>query len=112
MIEITNFDDAVDYAMELIGSDFEASLKLANAILADPSSYTGPQAAATAQKMAAHRYKIGVVAQQWKIKSSQTKRMQDRLVKDSLMVAYDAIEEIINTLKLAARADMLLATSR
>lgn len=111
-MEIETFDDAVEYAMELIGSDFEKSLRLANSIIEDASNYTGPQAAMTAQKLAVHRYKIGVAAQHWKIEAAKTKKLSDRLIKDSLMVAFTALEEVINTLKLTARSDINVATSR
>lgn len=111
-VKIESFDQAVEYAMELIGSEFEKSLQLCNSILADPADYTGPQAAIAAQKLAVHRYKIGVAAQHWKIEAAKTKKMSDRLIKDSLMVAFTALEEVINTLKLTARADINVATSR
>lgn len=111
-MEIETFDQAIDYAMDLIGSEFEKSLRLCNSILDDPGSYTGPQAAMAAQKLAVHRYKIGVAAQHWKIEATKTKKLSDRLIKDSLMVAFTALEEVINTLKLTARSDINIATSR
>lgn len=111
-VKIESFDQAVEYAMDLIGSDFEKSLRLANTILDDPSQYTGPQAGMAAQKLAIHRYKIGVAAQHWKIEAAKTKKMSDRLIKDSLMVAFTALEEVINTLKLTARSDINVANSR
>lgn len=103
--DLTSFDDVIEYTMDMIGSNFEQALMLANAIIDDPASYTGPQAAMAAIKMATYRLKIGQAAQYWKIKSAKTKKLQDRLVKDSLMTAYDGILEIINTLKITARHD-------
>lgn len=102
---IETFDDALEYTMDLIGAEFDKALQLSNAIIAKPSDYTGPQAAMSAIKMSTYRYKIGLAAQYWKIKSSQTKKLQDRLVKDSLMCAYDGLSEVINTLKITARHD-------
>jgi hypothetical protein len=106
---IESFDDALDYVVEMVGAEFERSIALANSILEEPSKFTGPQAAITAIKLANQRYKIGVAAQYWKIKSAQTKKLDDRLIKDALMVAYDALTEMINTLKLTARHEHELA---
>jgi len=111
-MQIETFDDAIEYVMDLIGSEFEKSLGLANSILENPSDYTGPQAAITAIKLSTHRYKIGIAAQYWKIKSAQTKTLPDRLVKDCLMSAFTGLEEVINTLKIVARHEHELVGSR
>lgn len=100
---ITEFDDAIDYVIELIGSNFKKALEQTNAILEDPQSFTGAQASMAAMKLAAHRTKVGVVAQHWKLKSANTKKPHDRLIKDSLLVLYDGLLELINTLKAVAR---------
>lgn len=105
-LDIETFDDAIDYTIELIGADYEKAIKLANSILEDPNSFmTGPAAAITAIKLAIYRQKIGSAAQYWKIKSSNTKKLDDRLVKDSLIVMFTSLEEVINTLKIVARHD-------
>jgi hypothetical protein len=103
MFSITTFDDAIEYILDLIGSEFEKAINLTNKILENPSDYTGPQAAMSAIKMAGYRMKIGVAAQLWKQRSTNTKKPQDRLIKDALMVMYDGLSEVINTLKLVAR---------
>lgn len=102
-LNIDTFDGAVEYLMDMIGDEFEKTLQTANSIVADPSDYTGPQAAITAIKLATQRYKIGVAAQYWKNKSVGSSNRQDKLIKDALMTAYDALVEVINTLKLVAR---------
>lgn len=108
--DFENYDDVIDYVTDLVNStNFTRTLELAQAILDEPDQYTGPQAAVTAIKLATHRLKIGIAAQQAKITSAQTKKLEDRLSKDALMVAYDAMGEIINTLKLTARHDHELA---
>lgn len=107
--EIDNFDDAVDYVVSMIGSEFEQSYRLANAIIANPGDYTGPQAGITAQKLAAQRYKIGLAAQYWKQKGGTGAKPHDRMIKNALHLAYQALEEVINTLKLTARQDTSLA---
>lgn len=96
-------DQALEYITSLIGEDFEKALGLSAAILANPSDYTGPQAAMTAIKMAGYRYRIGILAQYWKNKCVGGSNRQDKLVKDALMCAYDGLVEVINTLKLTAR---------
>lgn len=101
--EIKTPEDAIEYIVGLIGADFEKALGLSTKILETPTDYTGPQAAMAAIKMSNYRFKIGQAAQYWKIKSAQSKNLQDRLIKDSLMAAYDALQEVINTLKLVAR---------
>lgn len=111
-LKLETFDEAVEYVMDMIGSNFEKALSLGNAILEDPSSYTGPQAAITAIKLANHRYKIGIAAQYWKLKSAQTKSLQDRLIKDCLMATFSGLEEVINTLKIVARHEHELVGSR
>lgn len=111
-MEIETMDEAVDYAIGLIGTEFEKTLQTANSINENPQDYSGSQAAMTAAKLAAWRYKIGIQAEYWKIKAAQTKRLDHRYVKSSLVVAYGALEEIINTLKLNARQDIQIATSR
>lgn len=111
-LEFDSFEEAVEYVMDLVGGEFEKSLQLSQAILANPDQYTGPQAAIAAIKLSNHRYHIGVKAQLAKIKSAQTKNLQDRLVKDALMVGYDALGEMINTLKLTARHDHDLSGTR
>lgn len=109
--DISNFDDAIDYVVSMVGSDFEETMKIANDIIENPENYTGPKAAATAQMLAAHRYKIGVAAQYWKgkaaIKDGGTK--QDQMIKNALHLGWEAIEEVINTLKITARYDHQLA---
>lgn len=111
-LDIEDFDHAIDYISEMIGSSFQKTIALAEEIIENPSNFTGPQAKITAIKLASHRYKIGVAAQQWKIKSAQTKKLSDRLIKDALMVSYDALLEVINTLKLEARHDHDLSGTR
>lgn len=98
-VQITTFDEAVDYMIDLIGSDFKKALTLASHILEDPHSYSGPQATMAAMKLAVHRTRIGVAVQHWKQESARTKKPHDRLIKDSLMVMYDSLLEMINTLK-------------
>jgi hypothetical protein len=100
---IDTFEGAVEYLTSMIGDDFEKALQTANSIIADPSQYTGPLAAITAIKLANQRYKIGMAAQYWKNKSVGSANRQDKLIKDALMTAYDALVEVINTLKLVAR---------
>jgi hypothetical protein len=100
---INTFDEAVEYLIDMIGSEFEKSLRMANTIIENPGDFTGPQAAVTAIKLANQRYKIGMAAQYWKNKSVGSSNRQDKLVKDALMTAYDALVEVINTLKLVAR---------
>lgn len=102
-VSITTFDDAVDYIIDMIGSDFQKALTIANGILNDPSQYSGAQATMAAMKLAAQRTKIGLAAQHWKQEATRTKKPHDRLIKDSLMVLYDSLLELINTLKAAAR---------
>lgn len=104
-LTIEDFEQAIEYIMDQIGSDFDQALRLANGIIAAPNDYTGPQAAQAAVAMAQYRYRIGVAAQYWKVKSAQTKKLQDRLVKDALMSAFTGLEEVINTLKIVARYD-------
>ena len=111
-MEIETMDDAIEYAREIIGGDFEKALQLANSIIDNPSNYTGAQATMAAVKIALYRYKIGLAAQWWKQESTRTKKLSDRLIKDCLMTAYNGLEEVINTLKLSARQDMSLAESR
>lgn len=110
--EIDNFDDAVDYVISMIGSDFERSLKIAEAVLEDPGHYTGRQAARAAVELSAHRYKIGVAAQFWKKRSVQTKKDTDRMVKDALMMAYDAIKDVVDALKKVSTLDYELANAQ
>jgi hypothetical protein len=110
--QVEEFDEAVDYIISMIGSDFEKSVALAGLITENPQDYTGPQALRSAVRLSAYRYKIGLAAQFWKIKSAETKLKKDRLVKDALMLAYDALGEVINTLKLAARHDHDMVSSR
>lgn len=107
--EIDNFDDAVDYVVSMIGSDFEQSFSLANAIIANPSNYTGHQASITAQRLAAQRYKIGLAAQYWKQKGGAGANAHNKMIKNALHLAYQALEEVINTLKITARQDNSLA---
>lgn len=102
---IETFDDAIEYISGAIGSDFEKALRQTSAIIANPSDYTGQQASMTAVKMGAYRYKIGLAAQYWKLKSSGTKKLDDRLIKDALMSAFTGLEEVINTLKAIAREE-------
>lgn len=101
--QITDFDGAMDYISEMIGSDFDRAIRLTNAIIADPTNYTGPQASMAAIKLAAYRVKVGEVAQQYKQISTATKKPTDRLIKDALMCLYDGLLELINCLKAAAR---------
>lgn len=103
MYQIETFEDAVEYIEGMIGKDFEKTMDLVSAILENPSNYTGPQAAVAAIKVSGYRTRLGLQAQHWKLKSAKTKKSQDRLVKDALMVLYDALTEVINTLKLTAR---------
>lgn len=109
--EITNFDEAIDYVISMIGSDFERSLKIAEAVLENPGDYTGRQASRAAVELSAHRYKIGVAAQYWKKRSTSSKRDVDRMVKDALMVSYDAIKDIVDALKKVSTLDFELANA-
>ena len=102
-LKIESFEEAIDYAVEMVGSDFEKAVSLTAAIIANPEQYTGPQATISAVKMATYRSRIGLAAQYWKIKSAQTKRLDDRLIKDSLMVMYDSLLEVINVLKITGK---------
>lgn len=108
-LSIDTFDDAIEYVVDMIGSEFQKSLEQANVILDNPGDFTGPQAAITAIRLANQRYKIGIAAQYWKNKSVGSQKRQDKLVKDALMTAYSGLEEVINTLKLTARSDTGLA---
>jgi hypothetical protein len=101
--DITTFDEAVEYSVDLIGKEFEKAIALTNAILENPGDYTGPQAAVSAIKMAGYRLKIGQAAQHWKNKCVGGSNRQDKLIKDALMCMYDSLVEVINTLKLTAR---------
>ena len=102
--EITTFEQACEYLFDIVPG-LERTMQLTNEILANPADYAGPQAAMCAIKLSTHRYKIGVEAQHWKIKSAQTKKLGDRLVKDALMASYDGLLEVINSLKITARHD-------
>lgn len=102
-VNITTVDEAIDYIIDLIGSDFKKSLTLAGHILENPHQYSGAQATVAAMKLAAHRTRIGVASQHWKQESVRTKKPHDRLIKDSLQVLYDSILEMINTLKAHSR---------
>lgn len=109
-LDITTFEDACDYTVDMIGADFEKAVQIAEKILSDTDDYmNGPAAAKTAIRLAGYRAKIGLAAQYWKLKSSNTKKHEDRLVKDALMVMYASLEEVINTLKIVARHDHELA---
>lgn len=111
-LDINTFEEAVEYLTDMIGDQFEKSLRTANSIIDDPSSYTGPKAAVTAVQLSVQRYKIGEAAQYWKNKSVGSSNRQDKLIKDALMTAYDALVEVINTLKLVARHEHELANTR
>lgn len=100
---ITDFDSAVEYVADMVGGDFNKAIQLTNAIINSPSEYTGPQALMTALKLSAYRVKVGSAAQYAKLNSVQTKKPQDRLVKDALMCLYDGLLELINCLKAIAR---------
>ncbi len=101
---IQTFEDACEYIFTIV-EGLEKTMNLVNRILDDPDQYTGPQAAMAAIKLSGYRYKIGQEAQHWKLRSAQTKKLSDRLVKDSLMSAYEGLGEVINTLKITARHD-------
>lgn len=105
MYTIETFDDACEYIVSMLDPKFEKSLDLVNLILANPEQYTGVQAGFAAIKIAGYRTWIGLQAQHWKLRAAQTKKLQDRLVKDSLMVMYDSLIEVINTLKLVSRQE-------
>lgn len=107
--EIDNFDDAVDYVVSMIGSEFEQTLRMANAIIDDPGQYSGPQASAAALKLSAQRYKIGLAAQFWKVRGGGSASNVDKMIKNALHLAYQALEEVINTLKITAKQDHSLA---
>ena len=107
--DIDNYEDAIDYTVSEIGEEFEEALKIANAIIANPGDYTGPQAAVTAIKLSAYRYKIGVAGAYWQHKSVGNPNRTVKMKKDALKISYDALQEIINTLKLTARHDHQLA---
>lgn len=102
-VKIETFDEAVDYIIDVIGSDYKKALTLANHILENPTDYSGAQATMAAMKLAAHRVKIGLAAQHWKQEATRTKKPHDRLIKDALMVMYDGLLELINTLKAHSR---------
>lgn len=101
--QIKDFDGAMEYISEMIGSDFDRAIRLTNAIIENPTGYTGPQASMAAIKLAAYRVKIGEVAQSYKQISTATKKPTDRLIKDALLCLYDGLLELINCLKAAAR---------
>lgn len=105
MYEIETFDEAVEYIIDSLDEKFGKTLELVNVILANPDQYTGPQAAFAAIKVAGYRTFLGLEGQHWKLRSSQTKKLQDRLVKDALLVMYDGLLEVINCLKLVARQE-------
>lgn len=110
--EIDTFDDAIDYVISMIGSNFERSLQIAEAVLENPGDYTGRQAATAAVQLSVHRYKIGVAAQYWKKRSTASKRDIDRMVKDALMLSYDATKDIVDALKKVSTLDNELASMR
>lgn len=99
---IETFEQACEYIYEIVPG-FEKTMNLVSLILEDPTNYTGQQAAIAAIKLSGYRFKFGVEAQHWKLRSAQTKRLTDRLIKDALMSAYDGLVEPINTLKIVAR---------
>lgn len=109
--EIDDFDGAIEYISDMIGSDFDKAIKLTNAILANPEQHTGPQALITAVRLSGFRVKVGVAAQKAKLQSAHTKKPTDRLVKDALMVLYDGLLELINCLKAVARNEREVLTS-
>lgn len=102
---IKTFDEAIEYVADFIGSDFRKSIDRAMLIADDPNHFTGPVAAVEARRLAAYRVSIGIAAQEWKLKSANSKRPQDRLVKDALMCLYDSLLELINCLKVGVRME-------
>src|ERR1044072_137662 len=93
LFEIKTFDESIEFCADFIGSDFRKSVERAMAIAEDPNHFTGPVAAVEARRLAAYRVNIGIVAQEWKLKSANTKKPQDRLIKDALMCLYDSLLE-------------------
>ncbi len=105
LYEFENFESACEYVVESLDPKFGKTLDLVNLILATPYQYTGQQAAFAAIKIAGYRTFIGLQAQHWKLRAAQTKKLQDRLVKDALLVMYDGLLEVVNCLKLVARQE-------
>ncbi len=101
---IETFEAACEYIYEIVPG-LEKTMNLVSNILENPTDYAGIQAAMAAIKLSGWRFKMGVEAQHWKLRSAQTKKLSDRLVKDALMSAYDGLGEVINTLKIIARHD-------
>jgi hypothetical protein len=108
---ITNFDDAVTYISDMIGSDFQKAIELTSLILEDPSKYTGQQASAAAVKLSIYRLMIGQASQYWKRKETDVKHPHNRLMKDAYHVMYESLLEVINCLKAAARNEREIVTS-
>lgn len=103
--KIESFQDSVDYIVDSIGAEFEKAVLLAQAIAEKPGDYTGPQAAVTALRLAAHRTKIGLAMEYQKRKATETKKPHDRLKNDALHILYDSLLELINCLKVAVRTE-------
>jgi hypothetical protein len=103
--DIHNFDEAVEYAADMVGSQFKKAVYLAQEIAETPEQFTGPQAAMAAMKLAAYRTRISAAAQYWKMQYTQTKKPHDRLIKDSMLCMYDSLQELINCLKLVSRME-------
>jgi len=101
----TDFQDVIDYVAGQIGDQFKNAVLLAQAIVEDPGSFTGPQAASSALKLSVYRLLIGTNAEYYKIRATKTQKYTDRLTKGALIVMYDALEEVINCLKLMSRLE-------
>lgn len=100
-----SFQDVLDYTAGQIGGEFEKSILIAQDIIDNPTNYSGPQAASTALKLATYRLLVGTNAEYFKLRTQKTQKFSDKLTKGALIVMYDALEELINCLKLVSRLE-------
>jgi len=82
--------------------EFNACMAIVQKILDSPSAMMGSEALVAAAKLAALRTKIGARAQYYK---TSDKSIIQRRRKDILMLMYDALQEVINTMKLLGRME-------
>ena len=95
--------DALDYIASLMGREFERAVNLTNKIIEDPTHYTGIQALGAAQRLSNFRFKIGAEAEKYKQLAQKSPTPPNKLIKGTLIMAYNAIEEMIMTLKALGR---------
>jgi hypothetical protein len=102
---VNTFASAVEYIADMIGDDFEKVINQVNRYLENPTSLNGPQAKILAARLAGYRVKIGLAKTFWQYRSSHTKNLQDRMIKDACFSLYDSLLEFINTMKIIAKQD-------